>query len=112
MDHSAGMATSTTASQPVLTLDAAVIGTGVAGLYQLHLLREQGLDVKAFDADLASGKFRTAVDEDTKQGFAAGVITVCSHPGNRIRRGSGGENAGRRPRERRATRPRTRGTAP
>ncbi|HYZ21776.1 MAG TPA: NAD(P)/FAD-dependent oxidoreductase [Rhodopila sp.] len=50
MDHSAGMATSTTASQPVLTLDAAVIGTGVAGLYQLHLLREQGLDVKAFDA--------------------------------------------------------------
>lgn len=35
---------------------------------------EVGLDVKAFDADLASGKFRGAVDEDTKQGFAAGVM--------------------------------------
>jgi cation diffusion facilitator CzcD-associated flavoprotein CzcO len=33
-----------------LTLDAIVIGAGVAGLYQLHLLRQQGLDVKAFDA--------------------------------------------------------------
>ena len=32
-----------------LVLDAAVIGAGVAGLYQLHQLREQGLDVKAFD---------------------------------------------------------------
>ena len=30
---------------PDLTLDAAVIGAGVAGLYQLHKLREQGLDV-------------------------------------------------------------------
>lgn len=34
---------------PPLQLDAAVIGAGVAGLYQLHLLREQGLTVKAFD---------------------------------------------------------------
>ena len=34
-------------------LDAVVIGAGVAGLYQLHLLREQGLNVKAFDT--ASG---------------------------------------------------------
>ena len=33
-----------------LKLDAAVIGAGVAGLYQLHLLRSQGLAVKAFDA--------------------------------------------------------------
>jgi cation diffusion facilitator CzcD-associated flavoprotein CzcO len=32
-----------------LTLDAVVIGVGVAGLYQLHLLRQQGLNVKAFD---------------------------------------------------------------
>ena len=30
-----------------------VIGAGVAGLYQLHLLREQGINVKAIDA--ASG---------------------------------------------------------
>ena len=35
------------------TLDAVVIGAGVAGLYQLHQLREQGLDVRAFDT--ASG---------------------------------------------------------
>ena len=40
------------ASAP-LQLDAAVIGAGVAGLYQLHLLRQQGMKVKAFDA--ASG---------------------------------------------------------
>ncbi|HEY4042084.1 MAG TPA: NAD(P)/FAD-dependent oxidoreductase [Rhodopila sp.] len=33
----------------LLRLDAAVIGTGVAGLYQLDLLRKQGLAVKAFD---------------------------------------------------------------
>lgn len=31
-------------------LDALVLGAGVAGLYQLHQLREQGLRVKAFDA--------------------------------------------------------------
>jgi cyclohexanone monooxygenase/acetone monooxygenase len=30
-------------------LDAAVIGAGVAGLYQLYRLREQGLKVRAFD---------------------------------------------------------------
>ena len=35
------------------TLDALVIGTGVAGLYELHLLREQGLKVRAYDT--ASG---------------------------------------------------------
>ncbi|GAB93835.1 flavin-containing monooxygenase [Gordonia rhizosphera] len=35
------------------TLDALVIGAGVAGLYQLHMLREQGLDVRAYDT--ASG---------------------------------------------------------
>ena len=40
---------------PDLTLDAAVIGAGVAGLYQLHKLREQGLDVKAFDAATGVG---------------------------------------------------------
>ncbi|QBF32888.1 NAD(P)/FAD-dependent oxidoreductase [Thalassococcus sp. S3] len=31
-------------------LDALVIGAGVAGLCQLHLLREQGLNVRAYDA--------------------------------------------------------------
>src|SRR3712207_9409705 len=30
-------------------LDALVIGAGVAGLYQLHLLRSQGLKVRAYD---------------------------------------------------------------
>ena len=38
---------------PVRELDALVVGTGVAGLYQLHQLREQGLNVRAYDA--ASG---------------------------------------------------------
>jgi acetone monooxygenase len=37
-----------TTEQP-LKLDAVVIGAGVAGLYQLHMLREQGLKVRAFD---------------------------------------------------------------
>ena len=36
-----------------LKLDAAVIGAGVTRLYRLHLLREQGMNVKAFDT--ASG---------------------------------------------------------
>ena len=31
-------------------LDALVLGAGVAGLYQLHQLREQGLNVRAYDA--------------------------------------------------------------
>ena len=30
-------------------LDALIIGAGVAGLYQLHMLREQGLNVRAYD---------------------------------------------------------------
>ncbi|MDN5916366.1 MAG: NAD(P)/FAD-dependent oxidoreductase [Pseudonocardia sp.] len=32
------------------SVDAVVLGAGVAGLYQLHQLREHGLNVKAFDA--------------------------------------------------------------
>lgn len=32
------------------TLDALIIGAGVAGLYQLHQLRQQGLSVRAYDA--------------------------------------------------------------
>ena len=38
-----------------LTLDAVVIGAGVAGLYQLHLLRAQGLKVKLFDTASSVG---------------------------------------------------------
>ena len=38
-----------TGAPSTITLDAAVIGAGVAGLYQLHQLRKQGLKVKAFD---------------------------------------------------------------
>lgn len=34
----------------VTVLDALVMGAGVAGLYQLHQLREQGLAVRAYDA--------------------------------------------------------------
>ena len=37
------------------TLDAVVIGAGVAGLYELHMLREQGLDVRAYDAATGVG---------------------------------------------------------
>ena len=31
-------------------LDAMIIGVGVAGLYQLHQLRKQGLKVRAYDS--------------------------------------------------------------
>ena len=40
----------TSSFESPLKLDAAVIGAGVAGLYQLHLLRSQGLAVRGFDA--------------------------------------------------------------
>ena len=36
--------------QATSTLDALIIGAGVAGLYALHQLREQGLKVRAYDA--------------------------------------------------------------
>jgi len=36
-------------TDPPLKLDAVIIGAGVAGLYQLHMLREQGLTVRAYD---------------------------------------------------------------
>ena len=45
----------TNGSQAPLKLDAAVVGVGVAGLYQLYLLRNQGLTVKAFDAASDAG---------------------------------------------------------
>src|SRR3954467_8698579 len=40
-------------AEPVRKLDALIIGTGVAGLYQLYQLRQQGLNVRAYDT--ASG---------------------------------------------------------
>ena len=42
--------TTTSPTTPTLELDAVVLGAGVAGLYQLHQLREQGLRVRAYDA--------------------------------------------------------------
>ncbi|MCE3554114.1 NAD(P)/FAD-dependent oxidoreductase [Pseudonocardia sp. RS11V-5] len=42
--------TATATDRPPLELDAVVMGAGVAGLYQLHQLREQGLRVRAYEA--------------------------------------------------------------
>jgi acetone monooxygenase (methyl acetate-forming) len=39
----------TNSATSVRRLDAVVIGTGVAGLYQLYQLRQQGLNVRAYD---------------------------------------------------------------
>ncbi len=50
MADTATVVRTTGSSEAPLKLDAAVIGAGVGGLYQLHLLRSQGLEVKAFDA--------------------------------------------------------------
>jgi acetone monooxygenase len=50
MDDIATLERTTADSRTPLKLDAVVIGAGVGGLYQLHLLRSQGLEVKAFDA--------------------------------------------------------------
>ncbi len=50
MADTATVERTTGSSDSPLKLDAAVIGAGVAGLYQLHLLRSQGLAVKGFDA--------------------------------------------------------------
>lgn len=44
-----------TANADIKQLDALVIGAGVAGLYQLHQLREQGLNVRAYDAATGVG---------------------------------------------------------
>ena len=50
MIHTASDSKSTNGTAPVRKLDAVIIGTGVAGLYQLHQLREQGLNVRAYDS--------------------------------------------------------------
>ena len=39
----------TSPQTPTEELDAVILGAGVAGLYQLHQLREQGLRVRAID---------------------------------------------------------------
>lgn len=47
------MTSTSDSAQPTddhLELDAVVLGAGVAGLYQLHQLREQGLRVRAYEA--------------------------------------------------------------
>ncbi|MGD9600600.1 MAG: flavin-containing monooxygenase [Gammaproteobacteria bacterium] len=49
MTQTAPRRTADVPSMAPLVLDAAVIGAGVAGLYQLYQLRNQGLAVKAFD---------------------------------------------------------------
>ena len=53
MAYTATLEKQTHGKDKVTTLDALVIGAGVAGLYELYQLRGQGLNVKAFDA--ASG---------------------------------------------------------
>ena len=50
MDDIATLERTTSDYETPPKLDAVVIGAGVAGLYQLHLLRSQGLAVKAFEA--------------------------------------------------------------
>jgi cyclohexanone monooxygenase/acetone monooxygenase len=44
------MTSNTDSSRDVVELDAVVLGAGVAGLYQLYQLREQGLSVRGYDA--------------------------------------------------------------
>jgi cation diffusion facilitator CzcD-associated flavoprotein CzcO len=39
-----------TADTPTETLDAVVMGAGVAGLYQLHQLRKEGFKTRLFEA--------------------------------------------------------------
>jgi acetone monooxygenase len=50
MDLHAKDAVPTNAKPDAEKLDALIIGAGVAGLYQLHLLRNQGLKVRAYDS--------------------------------------------------------------
>ena len=50
MTTTSGPTAPTDDSPPDLELDAVVLGAGVAGLYQLHQLREQGLRVRTYDA--------------------------------------------------------------
>ena len=46
----------TSGTEHTLELDAVVLGAGVAGLYQLHQLREQGLRVRAYDTAADVGR--------------------------------------------------------
>jgi len=49
------MAAFSNPNAPVTRLDAVVIGAGVAGLYQLHKLRELGLNVRAYETGSGVG---------------------------------------------------------
>ncbi|EWS54124.1 MULTISPECIES: NAD(P)/FAD-dependent oxidoreductase [Methylibium] len=49
------MAAYSNPNAPVTRLDAVVIGAGVAGLYQLHKLRELGLNVRAYETGSGVG---------------------------------------------------------
>ena len=49
------MSDTNTPATATLRLDAAVIGAGVAGLYQVHQLRKLGLNVKGFDTATGVG---------------------------------------------------------
>ena len=42
--------TQAAAAAPVRTLDAVIVGAGVAGLYQLHQLRQRGLKARVYDS--------------------------------------------------------------
>ena len=41
--------------QPATSFDAVVIGAGIAGMYQLHRLRELGLSVRVFETGAGVG---------------------------------------------------------
>ena len=47
------------------TLDALIIGAGVAGLYQLHQLRAEGLKVRAVDTADGHTLIQISTDADT-----------------------------------------------
>jgi cation diffusion facilitator CzcD-associated flavoprotein CzcO len=46
---------STSAASPTQTYDAIIIGAGMAGMYQLHRLREQGFSVRVFETGSGVG---------------------------------------------------------
>ncbi len=55
MDQSVNAAAQPGAAVSATKLDAVIIGAGVAGLYQLHQLRELGLEVRVYDAGSSVG---------------------------------------------------------
>ena len=55
MDHKSGTKSEESIYNTDLDYDAIIIGAGVAGLYQLHLLRELNLKVRSFEAGSGVG---------------------------------------------------------